>query len=177
MKGRIDDGRAAPSSNHRTADRSEAQTLRFSACCEGGDGSFIASCLCCALCDDTVFSISPLPSFLLIPPTTPTHGAAANMMRQSMLRTLARSPAAQAARANASRNTARTFATSARRQAEVELTIDGKKVSVEGRLRSTIYSIDMRAETDVLGQLDPRSFKHARKPALRSRDTATTRSS
>lgn len=87
------------------------------------------------------------------------------MMRQSMLRTLARSPAAQAARANASRNTARTFATSARRQAEVELTIDGKKVSVEGRPEHDILERDVRAETDVLGQLDPRSSKHARKPA------------
>ncbi|KAK4505297.1 hypothetical protein PRZ48_003260 [Zasmidium cellare] len=50
------------------------------------------------------------------------------MMRQNLLRTLARTPAT--AKANAS-NTARTFATSARRQAEVELTVDGKKVSVE----------------------------------------------
>lgn len=50
-------------------------------------------------------------------------------MRQNLLRSLARTPAT--AKANAS-HTARTFATSARRQAEVELTVDGKKVSVEG---------------------------------------------
>ena len=51
------------------------------------------------------------------------------MMRQNLLRSLARTPAT--AKANAT-NTARTFATSARRQAEVELTVDGRKVSVEG---------------------------------------------
>jgi NADH dehydrogenase (ubiquinone) Fe-S protein 1 len=49
------------------------------------------------------------------------------MMRQQLLRTLRRSqrPAAQA-------NAVRNLSSSARRAAEVELTIDGKKVSIEG---------------------------------------------
>ncbi|KAK4631917.1 NADH-ubiquinone oxidoreductase [Fulvia fulva] len=50
------------------------------------------------------------------------------MARQALLRSLARSPAT--ATLNATR-TARTFATSTRRHAEVELTVDGKKVSIE----------------------------------------------
>ncbi|EME47153.1 hypothetical protein DOTSEDRAFT_69195 [Dothistroma septosporum NZE10] len=50
------------------------------------------------------------------------------MARQALLRSLARSPVT--ATVNATR-TARTFATSARRHAEVELTVDGKKVSIE----------------------------------------------
>lgn len=59
----------------------------------------------------------------------PHRGDAGNMARQALLRSLARSPAT--ATLNATR-TARTFATSARRHAEVELTVDGKKVSIEG---------------------------------------------
>jgi NADH dehydrogenase (ubiquinone) Fe-S protein 1 len=48
-------------------------------------------------------------------------------MRQQLLRTLRRSqrPASQA-------NAVRNLSSSARRAAEVELTIDGKKVSIEG---------------------------------------------
>lgn len=46
-------------------------------------------------------------------------------MRSQLLRAAARSKAAHRAPA------ARSFATTARRQAEVELTIDGKKVSIE----------------------------------------------
>ena len=50
-------------------------------------------------------------------------------MRQQLLRTLRRSqrPASQA-------NAIRNLSSSARRAAEVELTIDGKKVSIEGML-------------------------------------------
>ena len=50
-------------------------------------------------------------------------------MRQQLLRSLRRSHAL--ARANAAQQH-RSFSTSRRRMAEVELTVDGKKVSIEG---------------------------------------------
>lgn len=52
------------------------------------------------------------------------------MMRQQLLRSLRRTQ--RLARLNASRD----FSSSLRRPAEVELTVDGKKVSIEG-----VYSI------------------------------------
>ena len=53
------------------------------------------------------------------------------MMRQQLLRSLRRSQVA--ARANAvQQQQQHAFSTSASRQAEVELTVDGKKVSIEG---------------------------------------------
>jgi NADH dehydrogenase (ubiquinone) Fe-S protein 1 len=53
------------------------------------------------------------------------------MMRKHLLRSLRRSQAL--ARANvAQQQQQHAFSTGARRQAEVELTVDGKKVSIEG---------------------------------------------
>ena len=57
-------------------------------------------------------------------------------MRQQLLRSLRRSQAI--ARANAAQQQ-HAFSTSARRQAEVELTVDGKKVSIEGGYLIRLY--------------------------------------
>lgn len=54
--------------------------------------------------------------------------ALGKMMRQQMLRSFRRSQRL------AQLNVAPSFSTSARRPAEVELTVDGKKVSIEGTL-------------------------------------------
>lgn len=51
------------------------------------------------------------------------------MMRKQLLRSISRSPAVVSTNGSPA---ARTFATTARRQADVELTVDGKKVSVPG---------------------------------------------
>ena len=50
------------------------------------------------------------------------------MMRQQMWRSLQRSQ-------RLARNATRDFSGSSRRAAEVELTVDGKKVSIEGRIQ------------------------------------------
>lgn len=90
-------------------------------------------------------------------------------MRQQLLRTLRRSqrPAAQA-------NAVRNLSSSARRAAEVELTIDGKKVSIEGMLPLE-NTWELWAATDTLLQPAPLSFKPAKRPAPLSPATATTR--
>ena len=59
---------------------------------------------------------------------TGNRSEAFKMMRKQLLRSISRSPAVVS---NGS-PVARTFATTARRQADVELTVDGKKVSVPG---------------------------------------------
>jgi len=87
-------------------------------------------------------------------------------MRQQLLRS-----ARRAGQANATRH----FSQGARRKAEVELTIDGKKVSIEGEnIRS---HIGRRCGKLTHAQPAPPSSKPARKPEARSRDTATTRNS
>ena len=117
-----------------------------------------------------------IPHDIVAAPIRPSHilphrGDAGNMARQALLRSLARSPAT--ATLNATR-TARTFATSARRQAEVELTVDGKKVSIEGMAMD--WSCEAcRPCTDALEQPALPSSRPARKRAPRSPDTATTR--
>jgi hypothetical protein len=62
--------------------------------------------------------------------STPDRSEAANMMRQQLVRSLRRSQRLPAV-SNAANN-ARAFSTTGQRNAEVELTIDGKKVSIEG---------------------------------------------
>ena len=57
------------------------------------------------------------------------------MMRHQLLRSLRRSPTLSTANATQS---ARAFATTSPRKAEVELTVDGKKVSIEGNLHDEI---------------------------------------
>jgi hypothetical protein len=92
-------------------------------------------------------------------------------MRQQLLRTLRRSqrPASQA-------NAVRNLSSSARRAAEVELTIDGKKVSIEGmHTPETLWK--PCADTDTLMQPAPLSFRPAKRPALSFPATATTRNS
>ena len=90
-------------------------------------------------------------------------------MRQQLLRTLRRSqrPAAQA-------NAVRNLSSSARRAAEVELTIDGKKVSIEG-MPPLENTCKLWAATDTLLQPAPLSFKPAKRPAPSFPATATTR--
>jgi NADH dehydrogenase (ubiquinone) Fe-S protein 1 len=55
------------------------------------------------------------------------------MMRQQLLRSLRRSQVVTKANA-AQQQQQHAFSTTAKRQAEVELTVDGKKVSIEGML-------------------------------------------
>lgn len=90
-------------------------------------------------------------------------------MRQQLLRTLRRSqrPASQA-------NAIRNLSSSARRAAEVELTIDGKKVSIEGtQMLEDLW--EDRADTDTLPQPDPLSSRPAKRLAPLSPATATTK--
>lgn len=71
-------------------------------------------------------------TFIASPSYEFPSSTAANMMRSNLLRSLPRQGLRTSANPNAG-HAARTFATSARRSAEVELTVDGKKVSIEGR--------------------------------------------
>jgi hypothetical protein len=71
--------------------------------------------------------------------STPDRSEAANMMRQQLVRSLRRSQRLPAVTNVA--NNARAFSTTGQRNAEVELTIDGKKVSIEG---TTIRSLKIR---------------------------------
>ena len=60
------------------------------------------------------------------------------MMRQQFLRTARRSQ-----RLAYQTHAARTFSSSVRRAAEVELTVDGKKVSIEGMLSQRTWRRDI----------------------------------
>lgn len=90
-------------------------------------------------------------------------------MRQQLLRTLRRSqrPASQA-------NAIRNLSSSARRAAEVELTIDGKKVSIEGT-NTLENTLGYRADTDTLPQPAPLSSRPVKRLAPSFPATATTR--
>lgn len=90
-------------------------------------------------------------------------------MRQQLLRTLRRSqrPASQA-------NAIRNLSSTARRAADVELTIDGKKVSIEG-MEILENTRKYRADTDMLPQPAPLSSRPVKRLAPLFPATATTR--
>lgn len=92
-------------------------------------------------------------------------------MRQQVLRSLRRSqrPLAQA-------NAARNLSSTARRAAEVELTIDGKKVSIEG-MHLRRMQLELWLDADTPSQPAPLSSRPAKRPARPSPVTVTTRSS
>lgn len=91
-------------------------------------------------------------------------------MRQQFLRTARRSQ-----RLAHQTNAARTFSSSVRRQAEVELTVDGKKVSIEGMLVQTCHWYGLMDQALTTAQPAPPSSKPAKRPAAPCPATATTR--
>lgn len=91
-------------------------------------------------------------------------------MRQQLLRSLRRAqrPASQA-------NAVRNLSSSARRAAEVELTIDGKKVSIEGM--ADLHFMPKHWPALTRPQPAPLSSRPAKRPDPPSPVTVTTRSS